>query len=66
MKRAVVESGLGLGNGGNAQDVHVEAIRPHPPTHVVAGARGFAGKLDHVGAHDAHIAWVRCAPSSRP
>ena len=48
--RAVVEGGLGLGNGGNAQDVHVEAIRLHPQTHVVAGARGFAGELDRVGA----------------
>ena len=48
--RAVVEGGPGLGNGGNAQDVHVEAIRLHPQTHVVAGARGFAGELDRVGA----------------
>lgn len=48
--RAVVEGGLGLGNSGNTQDVHVEAIRLHPQTHVVAGARGFAGELDRVGA----------------
>ena len=48
--RAVVEGGLGLGNGGNAQDVHVEAILLHPQTHVDAGARGFAGELDRVGA----------------
>ena len=48
--RAVVEGGLGLGNGGNAQDIHVEAIRLHPQTHVDAGARGFAGELDRVGA----------------
>lgn len=48
--RAVVEGGLGLSNGGNTQDVHVEAIRLHPQTHVVAGARGFAGELDRVGA----------------
>ena len=47
---AAVESGLGLGNGGNAQDVHMEAIRLHPQTHVDAGARGFAGELDRVGA----------------
>ena len=66
MKRAVVEGGLGLGNGGNAQDVDVEAIRLHTQAHVDAGARGLTGELDHVGAHDAHIAWVRCAPSSRP
>ena len=48
--RAVIEGGLGLGNGGNAQDVHMEAIRLHPQTHVDAGARGFAGELDRVGA----------------
>ena len=64
--RAVVEGGLGLGNGGNAQDVHVEAIRLHPQTHVDASASGLARKLDHVGTQDAHVAWVRCAPSSRP
>ena len=48
--RAVVEGGLGLGNGGNAQDIHVEAIRLHPQTHVDAGARRLARELDRVGA----------------
>ena len=48
--RAVVKGGLGLGNGGNAQDVHVEAIRLDPQAHVDAGARGIAGEFDRVGA----------------
>ena len=66
MKRAVVEGSVGLGNGGNAQDVHVEAIRLHPQAHVDTRARGLAGKLDRVRAHNARVAWVRCASSSRP
>ena len=44
----VVEGGLG--NGGNAQDIHVEAIQLHPQTHVDTGARRLVGKLDRVGA----------------
>ena len=51
----MVEGGLGLGNGGNAQDIHVEAIRLHPQTHVDAGASGLTHKIDHVGAHDVRV-----------
>lgn len=64
--RAVVEGSVGLGNGGNTQDVHVEAIRLDPQTHVGTRARGLAGELDRVGAQDVRVAWVRCASSSRP
>ena len=64
--RAVVEGSVGLGNGGNTQDVHVEAIRLDPQTHVDTLARGLAHELDRVGAQDVRVASVRCSSSSRP
>ena len=64
--RAVVEGGLGLGNGGNAQDIHVETARLHAQAHVHASASGLARKLDHVGTQDVRVAWVRCTSASRP
>ena len=52
---AAVESGLGLGNGGNAQDIHVEAIRLHTQAHVHASASGLARELDRIGADDVRV-----------
>ena len=51
----MVEGFLGLGNDGNAQDIHVETVRLHAQTHVHSSAGGLARELDRVGADDVRV-----------